>query len=161
MTKRLRTLIVGFVVLVVVGALAACSSGLATEDPPGTVTPSTTAGLARFPQSARYMADVQADGKTMVIGISLDAKQVNAYACTDTGDEAWFFGDQTDGTVHINSKFGDTLSASFNGHTVTGDLTMNGTTYTFTAAAASVPARMYTAAVMVSKGRGSAGLTGQ
>jgi len=46
---------------------------------------------------------------------------------------------------HSTSKFHDTLAASFNGSDVTGDLTMNGTKYAFTAAAVAAPAGMYTA----------------
>ena len=38
-----------------------------------------------------------ADGKTMTIGISVDGDQIAAYACNGTDDEAWFFGNQTDG----------------------------------------------------------------
>jgi hypothetical protein len=154
MRIRLRALTVGFLVLVVLGALTACSSGRPTEVAPVSVTSPTTAGAARFPQSAQYIADVQADGKTVVIGISLDGNQVTAYARNDIGDEAWFFGIQTDGTTHITSNVHDTLSASFIGDTVSGGLTMNGTTYTFTAATASTPAGIDTAGVAGVRGSG-------
>ncbi len=44
------------------------------------------------------MADmVAADGKKMTIGISVDGADIAAYACNGTDDEAWFFGNQTDG----------------------------------------------------------------
>jgi hypothetical protein len=91
------------------------------------------------------MADMEADGKKMAIGISVDGDSVTAYACNGTDDEAWFFGDQAQGAIDITSKLRDNLTASFNGSDVTGDLTMNGTKYAFTAAAVSAPAGMYTA----------------
>ncbi len=86
-----------------------------------------------------------ADGKTMTIGISVDGTEVAAYACNGTDDEAWFFGNQTDGKIDIKSRFRDTLTAQFNGTDVAGDLTMNGVGYKFTAAPVSGVAGMYTA----------------
>jgi hypothetical protein len=68
-----------------------------------------------------------------------------AYACNGTDDEAWFFGNQTDGRIDAKSRFRDTLKAQFNGSDVTGDLTMNGIGYKFTAAPVSGMAGMYTA----------------
>jgi hypothetical protein len=91
------------------------------------------------------MADTEADGKKMTIGISVDGDKVTAYACNGVDDEAWFFGNQTEGGIDITSKFRDTLNASFDGSDVKGDLTMNGVTYDFTAAPVSAPAGMYTA----------------
>jgi hypothetical protein len=93
------------------------------------------------------MADMEADGKKMAIGISVDGNQITAYACNGVDDEAWFFGNQANGAIDITSKFKDTLSASFNGTDVTGDLTMNGTKYAFTANSVAAPAGMYTAAL--------------
>jgi hypothetical protein len=145
--KHLRTLIVGVSALLALGTLSACSGGKTTEatntseavtTPPATATP--------FPQSARYMADMTAaDGKTMTIGISVDGASIAAYACNGTDDEAWFFGNQTDGKIDIKSRFRDTLKAKFTGTDVAGDLTMNGVAYKFTAAPASGAAGMYTA----------------
>ena len=81
----------------------------------------------------------------MTIGISVDGASIAAYACNGTDDEAWFFGNQTDGKVDIKSRFRDTLTAEFNGTDVAGDLTMNGVAYKFTAAPVSGAAGMYTA----------------
>ena len=65
----------------------------------------TTATESAFPQSARYVADMKAaDGKTMTIGISVDGTEVAAYACNGTDDEAWFFGNQTDGKIDLKSQ---------------------------------------------------------
>ena len=86
-----------------------------------------------------------ADGKTMTIGISVDGASIAAYACNGTDDEAWFFGNQTDGKIDIKSRFRDTLRAEFTGTDVAGDLTMNGVAYKFTAAPVSGAAGMYTA----------------
>ena len=88
---------------------------------------------------------MEADGKKMTIGISVDGDEIAAYACNGIDDEAWFFGNQADGTIDVTSKLHDTLTASFNGTAVTGDLTMNGTKFAFTAASVAAPAGMYTA----------------
>ncbi|MCW2516375.1 MAG: hypothetical protein JWR11_5417 [Mycobacterium sp.] len=148
MRNLLRTLIVGVLALFALGTLSACSGTSSTEaSPSSSSTPSSATTPASFPQSARYMADMEADGKKMTIGISVDGDQIAAYACNGIDDEAWFFGNQAEGAIDITSKFHDTLAASFNGlgSDVTGDLTMNGTKYAFTAAAVAAPAGMYTA----------------
>jgi hypothetical protein len=150
MKKLTRTLLVGISAMVALGTLSACSGGTSTEatssSPAATTTGSEEAGPAAFPQSARYIADMKsADGKTMTIGISVDGAQVAAYACNGTDDEAWFFGNQTDGKIDIKSRFRDTITAQFDGTDVDGDLTMNGVAYKFTAAPVSGAAGMYTA----------------
>ncbi|BDX31808.1 hypothetical protein TUM20985_23550 [Mycobacterium antarcticum] len=136
MRKLLRTLIVGVIALIALGALSACSSEKS---------PTVAATSAAFPPSARYMADMEADGKKMTIGISVDGDEIAAYACNGIDDEAWFFGNQADGAIDITSKFKDTLSAKLTGSDLSGDLTMNGTKYAFTANAVDAPAGMYTA----------------
>jgi hypothetical protein len=147
MKKHLRILLVAVSALIALGTLSACSSGTTTEATPtseAVTTPPATA--TPFPQSARYIADMKtADGKTMTIGISVDGASIAAYACNGTDDEAWFFGNQTDGKIDIKSRFRDTLKAEFNGTDVGGDLTMNGVAYKFTAAPVSGAAGMYTA----------------
>lgn len=149
MRKQLRTLLVGLSAVLALGTLSACSSGSSTESAspsPSTPSPSTSAAaVTPFPASARYMADTEADGKKMTIGISVDGDNITAYACNGVDDEAWFFGNQAEGSIDITSKFRDTLNASFDGTDVQGDLTMNGVTYDFTAAPVSAPAGMYTA----------------
>jgi hypothetical protein len=147
MKKHLRTLLVGVSALLALGTLSACSGGKttqATNTSEAVTTPPATA--APFPPSATYTADMKAtDGKTMTIGISVDGASVAAYACNGTDDEAWFFGNQSDGKIDIKSRFRDTLKAEFTGSDVAGDLTMNGVAYKFTAAPVSGAAGMYTA----------------
>jgi hypothetical protein len=150
MKKHFRTLLVGVSALIALGTLSACSGGTSTE--PTTTTEAapatTTATETAFPPSARYVADMKAaDGKTMTIGISVDGADIAAYACNGTDDEAWFFGNQTEGKIDITSRFRDTLKAQFTGTDVEGDLTMNGVAYKFTAAPVSGVAGMYTADV--------------
>ena len=150
MRKHLRTLLVGVSALVALGTLSACSGGTSTEatSTSEAAPATTTATESAFPQSARYVADMKAaDGKTMTIGISVDGADIAAYACNGTDDEAWFFGNQTDGKIDITSRFRDTLTAQLNGTDVEGDLTMNGVAYQFTAAPVSGVAGMYTADV--------------
>ncbi|HET6731844.1 hypothetical protein [Mycobacterium sp.] len=148
MKKHIRTLLVGVSALVALGTLSACSGGTSTEatSTPEPAPATTTATESAFPQSARYVADMKAaDGKTMTIGISVDGADIAAYACNGTDDEAWFFGNQTDGKIDVKSRFRDTLKAEFTGTDVKGDLTMNGVAYEFTAAPVSGVAGMYTA----------------
>jgi len=148
MKKHFRTLLVCVSSLVALGALSACSGGSSTEatSTPAAAPATTTATQSAFPQAARYVADMKAaDGRPMTIGISVDGAEVAAYACNGTDDEAWFFGNQTDGKIDITSRFRDTLRAQFNGTDVEGDLTMNGVAYQFTAAPVSGVAGMYTA----------------
>jgi len=83
----------------------------------------------------------------MAIGISVDGTSVAAYACNGINDEAWFFGDTKGGAIDLNSKFRDRLQANTTGSELTGELTMNGITYPFTAVPVTGAAGMYTAAV--------------
>lgn len=138
MKTLLRTLLVMVAGLVVLGTLSACSGGS-----PG---PSSSAAAAPAPppKAATYVADMEADGKKMTIGISVDGDRIAAYACNGVDDEAWFFGTKTDGKVDVTNKFRDTLAASFAGPDLTGNVVMNGTNYTFTAAAVADPAGVYT-----------------
>lgn len=145
MTKLSRTLLVSFSALVALGTLSACSGTTSTDATSASEAPTTTTA-STFPQSASYVADMTApDGKTMTIGIAVDGAEIAAYACNGTNDEAWFFGDQTDGVIDLESRFRDTLTAAYDGTNVTGDLTMNGVTYEFTAEPVSGDAGVYTA----------------
>jgi len=148
MNKLTRTLLVGISAFVALGTLSACSGGSSNQATSSSASPTTTTTAAptAFPQSARYIADMAAaDGKTMTIGISVEGDEVAAYACNGTDDEAWFFGNQTDGSIDIKSRFRDTLQAEFDGGTVDGALNMNGVAYQFTAKPVTGDAGMYTA----------------
>jgi hypothetical protein len=142
-------MIVGVLALLALATVSACSKNSSPEasSPVPSTQSSAAATPAPFPQSARFMADTEADGKKMAIGISVDGDQITAYACNGVDDEAWFFGNQAKGAIDITSKFHDTLAASFDGKDVKGALTMNGVKYDFTAAEVSAPAGMYTAAL--------------
>ena len=149
MKKHTRTLLLGVSAMFALGTLSACSGGSSTEattTSEATAPTPASATAAPFPGSAKYIADITAaDGKTMTIGIAVDGADVTAYACNGVDDEAWFFGNQTDGKIDITSRFRDTLNAEFDGTDVEGDLTMNGVAYEFTAASVAAPAGMYTA----------------
>lgn len=136
-----RILFVSISATLAFGSLTACSGGSSVES-------TTTAEARPFPQTARYVADMKSpDGKPMTIGISVDGGELAAYACNGSDDEAWFFGNQTDGKIDLTSRFRDTLTAQFDGADVEGDLTMNGITYAFTAAPVAGEAGVYTAGV--------------
>ncbi|GAY15213.1 hypothetical protein MSZK_19390 [Mycobacterium sp. shizuoka-1] len=138
-------MIAGAVATVALGTLTACSGGSTTTAT--SPTPSSDgATVKNFPTSAHYIADMpMSDGKTMTIGVAVEGDKIAAYACDGSTDEAWFFGTQKDGTLDITSRYQDTLTASFNGTDVVGQLTMNDVDYTFSAAAVPAPAGMYTA----------------
>ena len=146
MRNHIRSVLVGVSALLAFGTLSACSSGSTTEATSSSEPAPQTSTVAPFPESARYMADMSApDGKTMTIGISVDGSEVAAYACNGTDDEAWFFGEQTEGAIDLKSRFRDTLAADFNGTDLNGQVTMNGVEYVFTAASVTGVAGMYTA----------------
>ncbi|MBB2993008.1 hypothetical protein FHR72_004515 [Mycolicibacterium iranicum] len=146
MRNHTRSLLAGLSALVAFGTLSACTSNSTPEATSPSQPAPETSSAAPFPESARYMADMAAaDGKPMTIGISVDGSSVAAYACNGTDDEAWFFGDQTGGALDLKSRFRDTLAAQFTGSDVTGEVTMNGVGYRFTAAPVSGVAGMYTA----------------
>ncbi|MBS1693523.1 MAG: hypothetical protein JST91_15010 [Actinobacteria bacterium] len=152
MKKHTRILLLGVSAMFALGTLTACSGGTSNEastsEPDATTTTAVApATAAPFPEKARYIADMEKDGKTMTIGIAVEGSEIAAYACNGTDDEAWFFGNQDDGAIDVTSRFRDTLKASFDGTDVAGDLTMDGVTYTFTAAPVADPAGMYTAEV--------------
>ncbi|MDO3639214.1 hypothetical protein [Mycolicibacterium arseniciresistens] len=132
--------------LLALGTLSACGGGSEPAKPDATQSSSATSAATAFPPSATFVADMDKDGAAMTIGITVDGKNITAYACNGTDDEAWFFGEQNAGGIDITSRFRDTLTASFDGTDVEGDLTMDGTTYEFTAAPAEPPAGIYTAA---------------
>jgi hypothetical protein len=134
--KLLRTLLVAVLAVVALGTLSACS-GNSSGPKPASAPPTAT--------SATYVADMEADGKKMAIGISVDGDEITAYACNGLDDEAWFFGQQTGGRLDVTNKFRDTLTASLTLEDVTGKVVMNGTTYPFTAAKVAPPAGIYTA----------------
>ena len=149
MKKQLRTLLVGFSAMVALGSLSACSSGSSNESSStsSSSTTTTSAVAAPFPTTATFVADTEADGKKMTIGISVEGDQITAYACNGVDDEAWFFGNQADGKIDIKSRFRDNLNAESDGTNVDGDLTMNGVAYQFTAKPVTGEAGMYTAAL--------------
>ncbi|MCV7025055.1 hypothetical protein H7I77_17170 [Mycolicibacterium novocastrense] len=141
MKRWTRILFVSISATLAFGFLTACSGGSSVES-------TTTAEARPFPQTARYVADMKSpDGKPMTIGISVDGGELAAYACNGSDDEAWFFGNQTDGKIDLTSRFRDTLTAQFDGADVEGDLTMNGITYAFTATPVAGEAGVYTAGV--------------
>jgi hypothetical protein len=149
MRKHTRTLLIGISAVFALGTLSACSGGSSTEatsTAQATATSSAPATPAPFPQSAKYIADTEKDGRKMVIGVAVDGDKIAAYACNGSDDEAWFFGNTADGSsIDLKSRFRDTLKASFDGADVKGDLTMDGVTYNFSAAEVPAPAGMYTA----------------
>ena len=123
-----------------VGAGAVLALGMLTA-------PTSTA--APMPPSATYIADVpENDGATMSMAVTVDGENVVAYATNGTNEQAYFFGTQQDGQMDLMSMYGDNLTASFDGTTLNGAVTMNETDATpvkFAASSVAAPAGMYTA----------------
>jgi hypothetical protein len=149
MRIKIRNLLIGVGAIVALGALPACNGSSSTTEATSSASPTATATTevpVAVPEAARYIADMpMADGGTMTLGVAVNGDKVVGYACDGSKDEAWFFGNQQDGNIDITGKFQDTLAASVEGNDVTGDLTMNGVIYTFTAPIVADPAGMYTA----------------
>lgn len=143
MRTHTRTLLIGASALVALGTLTACGNGSAPA--PSSSENTAPAPATAFPESAKYIADVQKNGTTMTIGIAVDGDSVTAYACDGSKEEAWFFGNEQNGSVSLTGSFDDTLKGSYDGKTVNGDLTVGDVTYQFTANAVPAPAGMYTA----------------
>lgn len=101
-----------------------------------------------FPDSGRYIADIpSADGTTMTMAITVDGDDVAAYATDGTTDEAYFTGVEQDGAIDLTSTYQDQLTASFDGTTLDGTLTMNDVARPFEASAVTAPAGLYTSVV--------------
>lgn len=147
MRTHIRTLLTGASALLAFGTLTACGSQSAPAPSSTESAAPATASATAFPESGTYIADVQKDGTTMTIGIAVDGDSVTAYACDGSTEEAWFFGNEQNGSLSLTGAFDDTLTGSYDGKAVNGDLTVDDVKYTFTAAAATAPAGIYEATV--------------
>ena len=109
----------------------------------------TTSTVAAMPSSATFIADMpEENGPTMTMAIAVAGEKVVAYATNGSTDEAYFFGTQMDGHMHLMSMYGDDLEASFDGKRISGEVTMNETSSApakFAAAMVAAPAGIYTA----------------
>lgn len=103
-----------------------------------------------MPQSGTFIADMaEPDGNTMALGIAVEGQNVTAYATDGTSDEAAFVGTQENGTMTLISPYQDQLTATFDGSTINGTITMNepnAQPHNFSASLVSAPAGIYTAA---------------
>lgn len=140
MNNLIRALATAAGAVAAVGVLASCSS---------TTTEGTSTNAAPMPNSATFVADMAArDGATMTMAIAVEDDKVVAYVTDGTTDEAEFVGTQQDGRMDLMSPYGDNLTATFDGTSVTGEVTMNVAEVapvTFEASPVSAPAGLYTA----------------
>jgi hypothetical protein len=146
MKQYTRALVVGAGALIAMGMLTACSGGPQQVASPAGMTTST---VAPMPSSATFIADMPEEDGRMTMAIAVAGEKIVAYTANGTHDEAWFFGTQKDGRMDLMSMYGDTLEASFDGKTVSGQVIMNETgaaPVTFAATSVAAPAGMYTAA---------------
>jgi hypothetical protein len=129
---------------VAVGFLTACSGGNQAASP-DTATVSSSA--AAMPTSMTFIADMPAvGGETMAVVVEND--KVVAYVTNGKNDEARFVGNQQDGKMELMSEYGDTLTASYDGSALTGELKMNvadAEPVAFEATPVAAPAGLYTA----------------
>jgi len=147
MEKCSRVLILGVGTILAVGTVTACSTGsqVATSS-----TASSTSAVVPMPSAATFIADSPVEGgqTTMTMAIAVDGARVVAYATNGSDEEAYFVGAQTNGQMDLMSMYGDELKASFDGKSVSGEVTMNETgtaPVEFAAVSVAAPAGMYTA----------------
>ena len=150
--KKRTVLVMGAGAVLAVGMVTACSSGTASQSQspaPSPVQVSITTTAAAMPASATFIADMtEKDDEPMTMAITVEGEKVIAYATNGMNDEAYFFGTQQNGHMDLMSMYGDTLTATFDGSTIDGDLTMNesgSTPVQFAAARVEAPAGLYTA----------------
>lgn len=144
MTKLNRGPVAVRAAVAAVAVIAACGGGAV-----GSV-----AGAAptSSPVSVTYLADLPGEpaGKPMTMAITTKDDEIVAYATNGTDDDAYFFGTRNGDGMHLMSIYGDTLTASFDGTGIDGQLTMNeggSTPMGFAASRVQEPAGIYTAAV--------------
>jgi hypothetical protein len=142
MTKFTRALVVGTGAVIALGVLTACSGGTTQQTP-------TASTAVTQPASATYIADMPATGpESMTMAITVEGDKVIAYATNGTDDEAYFIGAQKEGRMDLMSMYGDSLTASFDGTGMTGEIEMNETDskpVKFAAASVAAPAGLYAA----------------
>lgn len=147
MKKYSRALMVGAGAVIALGIVTACSSG---SQQVASSTSATTSTVAPMPSSATFIADTpEKDGETMTMAITVEGDKVVAYTTNGTNDEAYFFGTQKDGRMDLMSMYGDNLKATFDGKSVSGEVTMNENDTVpvkFAATSIAAPAGLYTAA---------------
>lgn len=142
MIARTRALVLAASALTTLATLTACSGA---KMPTAAASP-TTEQVAPTPIQSTYLATLAGRGGTsMALSVSVAGDDVVAYANNGTDDEAWFFGTQTDGAIDLTSVWEDNLTATFDGTTLDGTVTMNDIAYTGSAASAAAPAGAYTA----------------
>lgn len=137
MNKYHRTLVFTASAIAAAGTLPFASLANATPS---------TAEAVSFPETGSYIADLTgADGATTTLAIAVDGDNVAAYATNGVDDEAYFSGTEKNGVIDLTSAYQDRVTATFDGTSVNGDLTMNDVAQSFTAPAVSGPAGLYTA----------------
>ncbi len=129
-----------------VSTLTACSS----SKPEATATSAITSVAAAMPAHATFIADMPAapGAPMMTMAITVEGDKVVAYATNGTNDEAYFIGTQKDGHIDLDSMYADHLTASFDGHKVSGVIVMNengAAPEKFAASPVQAPAGIYTA----------------
>lgn len=128
--------------IVSLGALSAC----ATDTDSAASSPASS--VAPMPETATFLADMtSADSEPLTMAITVKGDRVVALATDGTDEGAYFFGEQRDGRMTLQSMYADDLEATYDGTSVAGELTMNeagATPVRFTAAAVAAPAGIYT-----------------
>ena len=145
--RRTGVLDLGAGAMIAASSLTACSSHV-TENP---VASAPTSSVLAMPAAANFIADMPAGGGSAMttMAVTVEGDNVVAYTTNGTNDEAYFFGTQKGGRMDLTSMYADHLTASYDGATIGGELTMNengATAQKFTASRVAAPAGLYTAA---------------
>jgi hypothetical protein len=135
-TKHTGVLVAGASAVIAAGTLTAYSAA---------ATPA-----AAMPSAATFIADMphSSDSDMTTMAVTVEGANVVAYVTDGTDEDAYFVGTQKDGRMDLMSMYADHLVATFDGTTLSGQLTMNengAAPQAFAADPVQSPAGMYTA----------------
>ncbi|MDQ1740321.1 MAG: hypothetical protein QOE53_1973, partial [Pseudonocardiales bacterium] len=106
---------------------------------------STHAEVSGFPPQVAYTGWTA--GHEASIAIAVKADRAVAYLCDGTQVEAWLRGRAQDGVVTLSGKSGNALTGRLSGHTVSGEIRVQGRRLPFSAQLTAPPGGLYTATV--------------
>lgn len=115
------------------------AAGESAEPSPSAATPEPEAS-EETPEPASYVGYV--DGEHASVAVVIDGAEAIAYVCDGASIEAWLKGTAADGRVELTGARG-TLSAAYDESAVTGEVAVDGLTWTFDVAQVAPPDGLY------------------
>lgn len=97
-----------------------------------------------FPPQASYTGETEGiETGEAAVAVTVNGDEAAAYVCDGRAIEAWYKGVAKDGEVQLEDKSGNALTGTLDGDTITGTLSAQGKSLTFTAEQAKKPAGLY------------------